>query len=370
MDLMTCSIQQIHQWFTFANNCVMMRFVFYGKARRPPFATRDESQSVFTSLFPKKARSALGIDISSTAVNIIELSGSSLQYSVRQYARLRLPEHAVQAGRICDVNAVISVMRVALELFDPISKSIALAVPNAFIINKTIQLSSALNERDRHAWVCMDVEKHIAAPLQDVYLDFDSIGPCSDDPALLNVQIVASRAEHVDIRVDVLRRVGLVVHIIDVESYVFERAVMTWLAPTNSDTVFVMDIGRDVIRYVGLHHTQCLLSREEALTVLGVEPGVDQWFVSFQSIWAFFLATASAHLQHGSVHIRLTGDVDDPTALVLLAKRVEAYANTACFVAHPFDSTNIAHALDTEHFYHQAPCFMMAFGLALRGILA
>ena len=57
-------------------------------------------------LFGKKSAPIIGVDISSTAVKLLELTGSGDKYKVEAYAVEPLPPHAVIEKNITDVAAV------------------------------------------------------------------------------------------------------------------------------------------------------------------------------------------------------------------------------------------------------------------------
>ena len=59
-----------------------------------------------SDLFARKRQSLIGIDISSSAVKVLELSKSGAEYSVEHYAVEPLPQNAVVEHKITDVEQV------------------------------------------------------------------------------------------------------------------------------------------------------------------------------------------------------------------------------------------------------------------------
>jgi type IV pilus assembly protein PilM len=65
--------------------------------------------------FNRKGSAVLGLDISSTAVKLLELGQSGSRYRVESYAVVPLPPHAVVEKSIADVEAVGSAIEKAVK---------------------------------------------------------------------------------------------------------------------------------------------------------------------------------------------------------------------------------------------------------------
>ena len=307
----------------------------------------------------------LGIDITSTAVNIIELSHQQAQYCVEGYGRALLPDHAVEAGCIRDLDAVVqAIQRALIEVKSP-SKQVVLAVPNAFTISKIIQMSASLNDRDMDAWVRLDVEKHTSYSLKDIYLDFEVVSPCAQNPALLDVLIVASRAEHVNQRVEAVRRAGLMAHIVETESFAFERAALAAANIASSKVIFMIDIGIQVTNYMVFDGVKIIFSREDTLNgsqlIQAVTDVQDVFFMQVKRAWQFFTSTTPNSILD---HIILSGPVSH---LPGLARLVQSRLNKPCFIANPLSQMVFSNRVNREQIEQDASHLMVACGLALRG---
>ena len=100
------------------------------------------------NLFKSQHRSILGIDISSTSIKILELSKTGDQYCVEGYGRAVLPNNAMEANVIKDINSVATSIRKLLTTPGLTSKSAACAVPESSAISKVIQINSGLSEQE------------------------------------------------------------------------------------------------------------------------------------------------------------------------------------------------------------------------------
>ncbi len=70
-------------------------------------------------LLGKKSKTLLGVDISSTAVKLLELSLSGGRYRIENYVIRQLPANAVVEKNISDIDAVGEVIRQAISILKP-----------------------------------------------------------------------------------------------------------------------------------------------------------------------------------------------------------------------------------------------------------
>ncbi len=188
----------------------------------------------------KKPRSILGIDIGSTSVKILELSNRHHQYCVEGYCHMLLPQH------VTDPDVIARRIKALLSSDNFSSKQAVIAVPDASVMRKVIQINACIQERDIEEWVFMAAEQYIPYPLDEISLDFNLLGPSATHSDKLDVLVVASRSKNVAQRLESVRRAGLVVEIVDVESYAIERAVR-WFANPSTRMTFATTRVRDMI---------------------------------------------------------------------------------------------------------------------------
>ncbi|MFN7096322.1 MAG: pilus assembly protein PilM [Gammaproteobacteria bacterium] len=215
----------------------------------------------------KKSNKVLGVDISSTAVKILELSMHDHHYKVESYAVASIPSHAVVENDIKDVAAVAEAIELAYIRSNSSLKSVAAAVPSSAIITKTLQLDASLSDLEMGEQIQLEAGRYIPYPLEEVALDYTVLGVNEKENAKVDVLVVAARNEHVESRADAIRQAGLNPKIIDVESYAIER-VCNLLANqfTNNgknQTIAVVDIGSVFTTITILHDLHTVYSRDE-----------------------------------------------------------------------------------------------------------
>ncbi len=350
-------------------------------------------------LFKSKHRSILGIDISSSAIKILEISGSGDQLCVEGYGHQLLPENALDGNIIKNVDAVAASIKKLVSTSRLNCKQVALAVPDSAVISKIVQINDGLNDSEMEELVVIEADKYIPYPIDEINIDFEILGHSAKNSAMLDVLIVASRAENVNSRVEAVTRAGLEAKIVDVESYAVERAAQQLAqelpAGGQDKIVAIIDIGANYTHLFVLHGMRLIFSREEKFGGMQLiesiaehydmsieqasalkeenklptgyeaevlEPFKDMVLLQIKRTLQFFYSTS----QHGFVdHILLAGGLARQSGLIHLIQEQLGVATT---VANPLLHMSFGKMVNLEHINNDAPSLMAACGLALRHI--
>ena len=170
-------------------------------------------------LFGNSNPPLIGVDISSTAVKLLQLSQSGGRYRVDHYAVEPLPPNAVVEKNIVEVEAVGDAIKRALARAGSKVKHAAAAVAGSAVITKVIPVQGNLSEDELEDQVEFEARQYIPYPIEEVSLDFEVLGPVPGNPELVNVLLAASRTENVEIRQSALDLAGLTPKVIDVEAF-------------------------------------------------------------------------------------------------------------------------------------------------------
>lgn len=220
-------------------------------------------------LFQARTPPLIGVDISSTAVKMLELAdaGKGL-YRVERYVIEKLPKEAVSDGNIANLEAVTDTMRLAWRTLGTRIKHVALALPASAVITKKLVLPAGQSELEREAQVQTEAAQVVPFPLEEVNLDFQELGPAANSPNDAEVLLVASRKEKVDDRIAAAQGAGLKVSIMDVESYAtvsaYERIAHLLPEGGKNLTVAIFDIGAMALHLTVLDKGQIVYLREQS----------------------------------------------------------------------------------------------------------
>ena len=348
-------------------------------------------------LFKQKQPVVLGLDISSTAIKLLELSQSGDRLRVESYAVEPLPANSVIEKNIADVEAVGDAIKRAVKRSASRTKLAAVAVAGSAVITKIIAMPASLTEDEMEQQIELEADQYIPYPLEEVNLDFEVIGPSENDPERIDVLLAASRSENVDIRVAALELAGLKAKIVDVEAYAMENAfslLIPQLPEQGIDqTIAVIDIGATMTTLNVMHDRKTIYTREQ---VFGgkqlteeiqrryglsyeeagmakrqgglpdnyvpevLEPFKDAMTQQVSRSLQFFYGSS----QYNNVdHIVLAGgSAMIPGIDEMIANKLGVHTS----VANPFTNMTLASRVKAQSLSNDAPALMIAAGLAMR----
>lgn len=345
----------------------------------------------------KKAQIILGIDISSTAVKLLELSKSGERYRVESYGVEPLPSNAVVEKNISDVEGVGDAIARVVARARPGSKQAAVAVAGSAVITKTIEMDASLSEDEMESQLRVEADQYIPFPLDEVRMDFQVMGAVEGNPDRAEVLLAASRTENVEMRSDALEIGGLEAKVVDVEAYAMERAfqlVLPQLPDAGEvETVAVFDVGATMTTLNVLHEGRTVYTREQLF-------GGKQLTEEIQRRYGISMEEAGLAKKTGELPDDYESEVLQPfkeavvqqvnrslqffygstqfneVDYILLAggsasiegltELVEEKVGAACSVANPFTDMALSNKVNANAITSDAPALMIACGLALR----
>ena len=216
-------------------------------------------------LFGEQSAPLIGIDISSAAVKVIQLSQSAGRYRVEHYGVEPLPPNSVNEKNITQVEVVGAAIKRAIAKSGSKAKFAAVAVSGTTVITKVITVTGGLDEVSMEQQVYDEASNHIPYQMDEVSLDFEELGPIENTDSV-QVLIAAARTENVEARQAALEFAGLTAKVVDVEVFAIEAAfklISKQLdVPANSLTAIV-DIGANLTTLNVIKDGRSIYSREQ-----------------------------------------------------------------------------------------------------------
>lgn len=221
------------------------------------------------SIFSSKARSLIGLDMSSSAVKMVELASDGKSgYRVDRYAIEVLPRDVVADGNIVNLEAAAETIKRAWRKLATSTRLVAAALPASHVITKKIIVAAGQREEELELLVESEANQYIPFALDEVNLDFQVLGPAPSSPDELEVLIAASRKEKVEDRVAAIEAAGLKPAVMDVESYAVLSSLDLILKQLpdggKGQIVALIDVGANVMNLTVLRDGQQLYAREQA----------------------------------------------------------------------------------------------------------
>jgi type IV pilus assembly protein PilM len=208
----------------------------------------------------------VGVDISSTAVKLLQLSESGGRYRVEHYAVEPLPPNAVVEKNIVEVEAVGEAIKRAVARSGTKLKHGAAAVSGSSVITKIIPMQGDLLEDELEDQVQVEAANYIPYPIDEVSLDFEVLGAVPNNPEMIQILLAASRTENVEIRQTALELGGLTARVVDVEAFAMENAfklVSDQLSVPRDAVVALVDVGATMTTLNVLRNQRSIYTREQ-----------------------------------------------------------------------------------------------------------
>jgi len=174
-------------------------------------------------LFSRKKDAVMGVDISATAIKLVELSKKKSGYVLKAFANIPLPRDAIVENTVIDSIAVSQALLDAIEESGTTTKNVSIAVSGNALIIKVIQVPTT-TEFDLEAQISFEADQHVPFDIEDVYSDFQILGANEDDPEMMDVVLVACKREIVDDYQLVLSEAGLNASCVDCAVFAIENA--------------------------------------------------------------------------------------------------------------------------------------------------
>ncbi|MTW22362.1 pilus assembly protein PilM [Allochromatium palmeri] len=350
----------------------------------------------------RKNSPLLGIDISTTAIKLIELSRTATtpapRFRVEHYAIEPLPSTAIVEKKIVDPEVVGDCIQRALLRSGAKTKRAAVALAGAAVITKVINLPAVLKDAEMEAQIQIDADQYIPYPLEEVNLDFNVIGPSPNDPSLVEVLLVASRSENVDDRISVLESADLTPMVVDVEAYAMENACLMLMGAQGDEKgapiLGVVDVGSSTTTLHVLSAGRIIYTREQNF-------GGRQLKEEVQRRYGLTDEQAAQQIRDGNVADAYESEVLNPfkealaqqigralqffysgttfnsvdrillsggsASLPRVDALVEERLKIPTSVANPFSQMSFSPRINSQQLMREGPGMMVAVGLALRG---
>jgi type IV pilus assembly protein PilM len=340
----------------------------------------------------------IGVDISTSAVKMVELSELPKSgYVVERYVIEPLPKDVVSDGNINNLEAVSESLQRAWKRMGTRIKNASLALPAAAVITKKILLPAGLREEDLEYQVEAEANQYIPFAMEEVNLDFQVVGPAPGNEEEVEVLLAASRKANVEDRVAAAQSAGLKAVVVDVEPYAAEMAfnqICSQLPGGAADQcVALVDIGSTVMNINVLRNGQSVYVRDQQI-------GGEQLTQQIQNAFGLSAEEAEAGKRNGGLPDNYESDVLAPfrenvasevaralqffftstqfnevnyivlaggcATLAGLDDAVATRTQINTLVANPFSQMTLSSHIKPRQLQADAPALMIACGLAMR----
>ena len=348
--------------------------------------------------FKPSSKGLVGVDISSTAVKVVELSRIGTQFQIENYTVEPLRHGAVVERRLSDIDEVVSVLGAALDRVRPKTRQAVVMVPSSAAITKRLMLPAGLSDAEIELRIQLESDKHIPFPFSEVAFDFQRLAHGKSPDGQQEILLVACRQQDVEQLSVILERAGLVPAAVDVETFAIERALALLPPPLDSaaatgEAVALVDIGASQSVVHVLHNGSLIYSRDTTvggrhlteaisdhygLTLEAAEAAKRQASLPADypvQVLAPFITTLAEQIARSLQFYYTSGRAHAVKRMVLvggssvipgLAEHLMEACGMPVTVANPLVHMRSAARIDRQSLVSAAPGLLAACGLAMR----
>jgi type IV pilus assembly protein PilM len=354
--------------------------------------------SFLGQLFGQKHPPAIGLDISSSSVKLVELGRTGNgDFVIERFASEPFEKGWITDGQIEKFDEVAEAVRRVVGKSGTRTKHVVMAMPQSAVITKKIMLPAGLRDEEMELQVESEANQYIPFSLDEVSLDFCVIGPSTTSAGDVEVLIAASRKDRVQDRQGLAEAAGLKPVVLDIESHASRLAMARLIEALPNEgrdaLVALFEIGADTTSLKVLRDDEMLYDRDQAfggsqLTQLIsrqygfsfeeaeakklandlpedyesviLVPFVDSLSQEIGRALQYFFTSTPHHKVH---YVMMAGGT---ATLPGLKDRVTELTGFASQVVDPFAQMKIGSSVRESALRREAPSYLTACGLAMR----
>ena len=348
-----------------------------------------------------KSRRALGLDIGSSSVKLVELEAAGQGYRLVRFGFALLPAEAIVQGAFMNTGAISTAIRDACVSPRRQARQLSTSVSGHSVIVKKLTLPAQSHE-ELEATIHWEAEQHIPFDINEVNVDYQVLQESATD-GQMDVILVAAKKELIDGYLGVICDAGLNLSALDVDAFAIGNMYEHNYEPLAESTVALINIGASVVNISvmngsvpvftrdlttgGNSYTEAIqkdlnLSFEEAERIkLGDAPGEESKGIvprEVEDSMRGVSETLLGELLRSLDFYRATAS-NRPIQKVLLAggaarspgldRMLEEQAGIPVEIANPFERIELPDSIaERERIVEVAPALSVAVGLAMRGV--
>jgi type IV pilus assembly protein PilM len=196
-------------------------------------------------MFLGKKKDIVGLDIGSSSIKLVELNRGKGGFKLQNLGLSPLPPEAIVDGALMDSVAIIDAIRDLVSTTKTKRKDVVTSVSGHSVIVKKITLPF-MTEAELNESIQWEAERYIPFDINDVNIDFHTLGSSSENAELMDVILVAAKKDIINDYQSVILEAGLNPVIIDTDSFALENMLEINYDLDRDETVAVANVGASI----------------------------------------------------------------------------------------------------------------------------
>jgi type IV pilus assembly protein PilM len=192
-----------------------------------------------------KSKLAVGLDIGSSSVKLVQLREKKGGYALQAFGASKLPPETIVDGALMNSAAVVQAIQDLLAEQKVKAKEVAIGVRGHSVIIKKIQLPRMSQDEldDSIQW---EAEQYIPFDVKDVNIDTQILTPQGDAAGQMDVLLVAAKKDMINDYTSVCAEAGLTATVVDVDAFAVQNAYEASYEASPGETVVLINVGASV----------------------------------------------------------------------------------------------------------------------------
>jgi type IV pilus assembly protein PilM len=183
----------------------------------------------------------MGLDIGSNSVKIVEIDRSKKGYELQYVGVAPLPDGAIAEKSIKKADLVGNAIR-GLHSHSSRNKQVAVSLSGKAVIIKQVTMTS-MSDAQLEKQIQMEAEPYIPFDIKDVNLDFFIMGDRPEKEGAMEVVLVAAKKDYMAEYMDLLKSLGLVPAVVDVDPFALEVMYEFCYPNVQEEIVALVNVG-------------------------------------------------------------------------------------------------------------------------------
>jgi type IV pilus assembly protein PilM len=345
-----------------------------------------------------KSKLAIGLDIGSSGVKLVQLKERKGGYALQAYGQSPLPPEAIVDGALMNSGAIVQAIQDVVRDAKVRSKEVAFGVRGHSVIIKKISLPR-MTQEELDESIQWEAEQYIPFDVKDVNIDTQILTLDNEATGQMDVLLVAAKKDMINDYTSVCAEAGLTATVVDVDAFAVQNAFEANYEVPAGQAVVLINVGasvsninivlngnatftRDItmggnafteeiqkqlnisydeaeaLKVGGQGETDAVVPQEVERVIQGV---ADQMAGEIQRSLDFYAATAA---ENRIARVFLSGGT---ARIPALFKVLEQRSGVPVEVLNPFKAIEVDNRkFDSSLIMQAAPSAAVAVGLALR----
>jgi len=190
-----------------------------------------------------KSKPVVGLDIGSSSIKAVELSGTKQGYELVSFGVEPLAQDTVVDGAIMDAPLVAAGIGSIFDQQKVKAKSVATSVSGHSVIVKRVALP-LMTEEELYDRIQTEASQHIPFDIADVNLDYQLLDSVDTQ---MDVLLVAVKKDKILNHTNVLAQAGKTPTVVDIDAFALQNCFEVNYDPDPGQTVALLNIGASVM---------------------------------------------------------------------------------------------------------------------------